>query len=250
MSNKDVVTDEYSLLFGDCLERMKEIPDGSVDLILTDPPYQSTKCSWDSMIPFEPMWVELKRIIKPNGAIVMTASQPFTTTLIASNMKMFRYVWHWHKGYSTGFANCNKMPMKSFEDVCVFYKKLPTYNPQGLVDSGKVNKRGSAQESMGKTGCVGGEYTQIKTNYPTDEIRTKKERTQHPTGKPVALLEYLIKTYTNEGETVLDFTFGSCSTGVACLNTNRKFLGIEMEEKYFDIGVKRMQESIIKGEVK
>ena len=246
----NVKTDMYELRQGDCLGLMKEIPDASVDLILVDLPYGTTACSWDSVIPFEPMWVELKRIIKPNGAIVMTASQPFTTTLIASNMKMFRYVWHWHKGYSTGFANCNKMPMKSFEDVCVFYKKLPTYNPQGLVDSGKVNKRGSAQESMGKTGCVGGEYTQIKTNYPTDEIRTKKERTQHPTGKPVALLEYLIKTYTNENETVLDFTFGSCSTGVACLNTNRKFLGVEMEEKYFDIGVKRMQESIIKGEIK
>ena len=250
MSNKDVVTNEYSLLFGDCLERMKEIPDGSVDMILTDPPYGTTACKWDSVIPFDLMWEQLKRIIKPNGAIVMTASQPFTTTLIASNMKMFRYVWHWHKGYSTGFANCNKMPMKSFEDVCVFYKKLPTYNPQGLVDSGKVNKRGSAQESMGKTGCVGGEYTQIKTNYPTDEIRTKKERTQHPTGKPVALLEYLIKTYTNENETVLDFTFGSCSTGVACLNTNRRFIGVEMEEKYFDIGVNRMQESTVKGEIK
>ena len=240
MSNKDVVTNEYSLLFGDCLERMKEIPDGSVDMVLTDPPYGTTACKWDSVIPFEFMWNELKRIIKPNGAVVMTASQPFTTTLIASNMKMFRYVWHWHKGYSTGFANCNKMPMKSFEDVCVFYKKLPTYNPQGLVDSGKVNKRGSAQESMGKTGCVGGEYTQIKTNYPTDEIRTKKERTQHPTGKPVALLEYLIKTYTQEGETVLDFTMGSGSTGVACLNTNRRFIGIEMDETYFDIAANRM----------
>ena len=229
---------------GDCLELMKHIPDGSVDMVLTDPPYGTTACKWDSVIPFEPMWVELKRIIKPNGAIVMTASQPFTTTLIASNMKMFRYVWHWHKGYSTGFANCNKMPMKSFEDVCVFYKKLPTYNPQGLVDSGKVNKRGSAQESMGKTGCVGGEYTQIKTNYPTDEIRTKKERTQHPTGKPVALLEYLIKTYTNENETVLDFTFGSGSTGVACLNTNRRFIGVEMNEGYFDIAKDRIEKAL------
>ena len=225
---------------GDCLERMKEIESSSVDLILTDPPYGTTACKWDSVIDLPLIWEQLKRIIKPNGAIVMTASQPFTTTLIASNMKMFRYVWHWHKGYSTGFANCNKMPMKSFEDVCVFYKKLPTYNPQGLVDSGKVNKRGSAQVSMGKTGCVGGEYTQIKTNYPTDEIRTKKERTQHPTGKPVALMEYLIKTYTQEGETILDFTFGSGTTGVACMNTNRKFIGIEMDDKYFDIGSKRI----------
>ena len=236
----DIKTNNVWLMKGDCLERMKEIESSSVDLILTDPPYGTTACKWDSVIDLPLIWEQLKRIIKPNGAIVMTASQPFTTTLIASNMKMFRYVWHWHKGYSTGFANCNKMPMKSFEDVCVFYKKLPTYNPQGLVDSGKVNKRGSAQVSMGKTGCVGGEYTQIKTNYPTDEIRTKKERTQHPTGKPVALMEYLIKTYTQEGETILDFTFGSGTTGVACMNTNRKFIGIEMDDKYFDIGSKRI----------
>ena len=236
----DIKTNNVWLMKGDCLERMKEIESGSVDLILTDPPYGTTACKWDSVIDLPLMWEQLKRIIKPNGAVVMTAAQPFTTTLIASNMKMFRYVWHWHKGYSTGFANCNKMPMKSFEDVCVFYKKLPTYNPQGLVDSGKVNKRGSAQVSMGKTGCVGGEYTQIKTNYPTDEIRTKKERTQHPTGKPVALMEYLIKTYTQENETVLDFTFGSGTTGVACLNTNRKFVGIEMDNHYFDIGSKRI----------
>ena len=236
----DIKTNNIWLMKGDCLERMKEIESGSVDLILTDPPYGTTACKWDSVIDLPLMWEQLKRIIKPNGAVVMTAAQPFTTTLIASNMKMFRYVWHWHKGYSTGFANCNKMPMKSFEDVCVFYKKLPTYNPQGLVDSGKVNKRGSAQVSMGKTGCVGGEYTQIKTNYPTDEIRTKKERTQHPTGKPVALMEYLIKTYTQENETVLDFTFGSGTTGVACLNTNRKFVGIEMDNHYFDIGSKRI----------
>jgi len=168
------------------------------------------------------MWEQLKRLIKPNGAIVMTASQPFTTTLIASNMKMFRYQWHWHKGYSTGFANCNKMPMKSFEDVLVFYSKLPNYNPQGLTESGKINRRGSSSESMGETGCVAGESIQKYTNYPTDEIRTSKERTQHPTGKPVALMEYLIKTYTNKGETVLDFTMGSGTTGVACKNLGRR----------------------------
>ena len=236
----DIKTNNVWLMKGDCLERMKEIESGSVDLILTDPPYGTTACKWDSVIDLALMWEQLKRIVKPNGAVVMTAAQPFTTTLIASNMKMFRYVWHWHKGYSTGFANCNKMPMKSFEDVCVFYKKLPTYNPQGLVDSGKVNKRGSAQVSMGKTGCVGGEYTQIKTNYPTDEIRTKKERTQHPTGKPVALMEYLIKTYTQENETVLDFTQGSGSTGVAAVNTGRKYIGVELDDHYFNIGKERI----------
>ena len=228
------------LIHGDCLEEMKRIPDGSVDAVICDPPYGTTACRWDTVIPLEPMWEQLKRVTKKNGAIVLFGSQPFTSALVMSNPKMFRYVWHWHKGYSTGFANCNKMPMKSFEDVCVFYKKLPTYNPQGLVDSGKINKRGSAQESMGRTGCIGGEYTQIKTNYPTDEIRTKKERTQHPTGKPVALMEYLIKTYTNEGETVLDFTMGSGTTGVACKNLNRNFIGIELDKEYFEIAKERI----------
>jgi site-specific DNA-methyltransferase (adenine-specific) len=229
------------LMQGDCLERMKEIPDGSVDMVLTDPPYGATACKWDSIIPLEPMWQQLKRVIKPNGAIVMTASQPFTTTLIGSNMKMFKYCWHWHKGYSTGFANCNKMPMKAFEDVVVFYSKLPTYNPQGLTRCGIVNKRGGQSEAMGRTGCVGGEYVQRFTNYPTDEIRTKKEKTQHPTGKPVALMEYMIKTYTNEGETVLDFTMGSGTTGVAAKNLGRKFIGIELDPAYFKIAQERIE---------
>jgi site-specific DNA-methyltransferase (adenine-specific) len=232
---------KVNLMQGDCLERMKEIEDGSVDMVLTDPPYGTTACKWDSIIPLEPMWEQLKRIIKPNGAIVMTASQPFTTTLIASNMKMFKYCWHWHKGYSTGFANCNKMPMKAFEDVVVFYSKLPAYNPQGLVESGKVNKRGSSSESMGRTRCTGGIHIQKFTNYPTDEIRTKKERTYHPTGKPVALMEYLIKTYTNEGNAVLDFTMGSGTTGVACVNLNRNFIGIEKDEGYFNIAKERIE---------
>lgn len=228
------------LMHGDCLDRMKEIPSGSVDMILTDPPYGTTQNKWDSIIPLDLMWKELKRVIKHNGAIVMTASQPFTTKLISSNYNMFRYTWHWHKGYSTGFANCNKMPMKAFEDVTVFYSKLPTYNPQGLLESNKINKRSSSSESMGKTKCVGGSRAQMFTNYPLDEIRTKKERTHHPTGKPVALMGYLIKTYTNEGETVLDFTYGSGTTGVACMNLNRNFIGIEMADNYFNIGKERI----------
>lgn len=231
---------------GDCLELMKEIPSGSVDMVLTDPPYGTTACKWDSVIPFEPMWEQLKRIIKPNGAIVLFSQQPFTSYLICSNPKDFRYQFVWDKGYSTGFANANKMPLKKHEDVCVFYKKLPTYNPQGLIKIEpkiKVRKKGGAGEVMGKNGTENKEYFQTATNYPTSIIRTKKEKAYHPTGKPVALLEYLIKTYTQEDETVLDFTMGSGSTGVACVNTNRKFIGIEKDDKYFEIAEKRIKDA-------
>ncbi len=259
MSNKDVVTDEYSLLFGDCLERMKEIPDGSVDLILTDPPYQSTSCSWDSMIPFEPMWEQLKRIIKSNGAIVLFGSEPFSSMLRCSNLKMFKYDWVWNKTKPQGFLNAKARPLVEHELIHVFSSgtctstsKTMTYNPQGLINVDVLLKN-TDTESMGKRKSrkSGSEYKQTQSNYPRSILRYAHDQSKlHPTQKPVALLEYLIKTYTQEGETVLDFTFGSCSTGVACLNTNRKFLGIEMEEKYFDIGVKRMQESTIKGEMK
>ncbi len=236
----DIKTDRAHLMLGDCLERMAEIPDGSVDMVLADPPYGTTACKWDSVIDLPQMWAHLKRVIKPNGAIVMTAAQPFTTTLIGSNMKMFRYCWHWHKGYSTGFANCNKMPMKAFEDVAVFYSRLPRYDPQGVVPSGGINRRGAAAEAMGRTGCVGGEMVQKLTGYPSDEIRTRKERTHHPTGKPVALMEYLIKTYTNEGETVLDFAMGSGTTGVACKHLGRQFIGIELGPTYYAIAAGRV----------
>ena len=235
------------LKHGDCLELMKDIPDGSVDMVLTDQPYGTTACKWDSVIPFEPMWEQLKRIIKPNGAIVLFSQQPFTSYLICSNPKDFRYQFVWDKGYSTGFANANKMPLKKHEDVCVFYKKLPTYNPQGLIKIEpkiKVRKKGGAGEVMGKNGTENKEYFQTATNYPTSIIRTKKEKAYHPTGKPVALLEYLIKTYTQEDETVLDFTMGSGSTGVACVNTNRKFIGIEKDDKYFEIAEKRIKDAI------
>lgn len=234
------------LMQGDCLERMKELPDGGVNMVLTDQPYGTTACKWDSVIPLEPMWEQLKRVIKPNGAIVMTASQPFTTTLIASNMKMFRHNWVWDKGYSTGFANANKMPMKGFEDVLVFYSKLPTYNPQGIVKiKPKARKRasGGAGEVMGKNGTENKEYVSKYSNYPNGFIKTKKEKTKHPTGKPVALMEYLIKTYTNEGETVLDFTCGSGTTGVAAVNTGRSFIGIEMDDHYFSIAEQRIAEA-------
>ena len=249
MSNKDIVTNEYSLLFGDCLERMKEIPDGSLDLILTDPPYGTTACKWDSIIPLEPMWEQLKRIIKPNGAIVMTASQPFTTTLISSNMKMFKYCWVWDKKKGGNIQVLKWQPYKVHEDVVVFSSGAVKYYPIKTKQKERTGKTYSAGEANGIPNY--GDLRTYNDKHPKSIIEVSNANNKgkvHPTQKPVALMEYLIKTYTQENETVLDFTFGSCSTGVACLNTNRKFKGIEMEEKYFDIGVKRMQESTIKGE--
>ena len=230
-----------NLMQGDCLDRMKEIPDGSVDMVLTDPPYGTTACKWDSIIPLEPMWEQLKRIIKPRGAIVMTASQPFTSILGASNIEWLRYSWVWRKSAATGHLNAKKMPMKNHEDVMVFYAKQPTYNPQGLVDFGKVVRRGN---NGGCYGVSGKQNLQEKTGYPRTVQEFKSEgKTVHPTQKPVALMEYLIKTYTNEGETVLDFTMGSGSTGVACVNTNRNFIGIELDPDYFEIAKKRIHEA-------
>ena len=235
---------EIDLRQGDCLEAMKSIPDGSIDLVLTDPPYGTTSCKWDSIIPLEQMWEQLKRIIKPNGAIVMTASQPFTTVLAHSNLKYFRYEWIWLKSNSTGFQLAKKMPLKKHENILVFYNKLPTYNPQGLRLYGKRNRRGS----VGNGGHLANEcndYIQEFTNYPTQTIKFDYDKDKiHPTQKPVALMEYLVKTYTNEGDTVLDFTMGSGSTGVACVNTNRNFIGIELDEKYFEIAKKRIKEEL------
>jgi len=230
------------LMQGDCLEKMKEIPDGSVDMVLADPPFGITACEWDSIIPLEPMWKQLKRVIKPNGAIVLMASQPFTSVLGASNVKMLRYSWVWKKTAATGHLNAKRMPMKNAEDVMVFYKKQPTYNPQGLIDCNKITRRGNNGGCYGESGK---ENLQTKMNYPRTILEFKSEgRNVHPTQKPVALMEYLIKTYTNEGETVLDFAAGSFTTGVACVNLNRKFIGIELDKDYFEIGAKRIEESV------
>lgn len=246
------------LMQGDCLERMKEIPDGSVDMILTDPPYGTTACKWDSIIPLEPMWAQLKRIIKPNGAIVMTASQPFTTALIASNMKMFKYCWVWVKNKPSGFAQSKNKPMTKHEDICVFSdgvtvhanqtsKRMP-YFPVGLIE---INKEVSgARPSKGAGGMSARpshkkKIMQTHTNYPDTILNFDKlNKSMHPTQKPVALMEYLIKTYTNEGDKVLDFTMGSGTTGVACMNLNRKFIGIELDADYFRIAQERIQKAI------
>lgn len=251
----DIKTESMWLMKGDCLERMKEIPDGSVDMVLADVPYGSTACAWDSIIPLEPMWEQLKRIIKPNGAIVMTASQPFTTALIASNMKMFKYCWVWEKNRPTGSQHARNRPMSKHEDIVVFSAapmghasqlkdKRMIYNPQGVVATGRqktVKAKGFHGNHIGaRPNQVGVKYD-VFTGFPQTVLAFAKEEDHiHPTQKPVALMEYLIKTYTNENETVLDFTMGSGTTGVACVNTGRKFIGIELDDHYFEIGKNRI----------
>lgn len=247
---------KIKLMQGDCLERMKEIESGSVDMVLTDPPYGTTACKWDSIIPLEPMWEQLKRVIKPNGAIVMTASQPFTTTLISSNMKMFKYCWVWEKSRALGFTNAKNKPLNKHEDIVVFSygtvanksNKRMRYNPQGLIE---INKVVSGIKDCAADKLDGGhkfarkshnpKHIQTHTNYPHQIINFKSaSKTVHPTQKPVALMEYLIKTYTHEGETVLDFTMGSGTTGVAAKNLKRNFIGIELDKTYFNIAQKRI----------
>ena len=228
-------------MLGDCLERMKEIPDGSVDMILTDPPYGTTYCKWDSIIPLEPMWEQLNRIIKPSGAIVMTASQPFTTKLISSNIKMFKYCWVWEKSRFANQMLAKKQPLKIHEDLIVFCGGKTPYNPQGLIECDKITKQGSKITANNGGGNRATSYTQTHTNYPRTIQKFKSaSKAVHPTQKPVALMEYLIKTYTNESETVLDFTMGSGTTGVAAKNLKRNFIGIEMDENYFNIAQERI----------
>ena len=236
----------YKLYHGDCLEIMdKLIAKGiEVDMILTDPPYGTTANKWDSIIPLDQMWAKLELLTKKNGVTLIFGSQPYTTILNNSNIKDFKYEWIWVKNNSTGFQLANKRPLKKHELISVFYKKQPTYNPQGLVEYNKVNKRGAigGNWSEMRSNC----YIQKYTNYPTDILEFPYDREKyHPTQKPVGLLEYLIKTYTNEGDLVLDFTMGSGSTGVACLNTNRDFIGIELDENYFNIAKDRMDNIIV-----
>ena len=229
---------------------MKNIPDGSIDLILTDPPYGTTACKWDSVIDFDLMWLQLKRIIKPNGAIVLFGSEPFSSMLRCSNLKMFKYDWVWNKTKPQGFLNAKARPLVEHELIHVFSSgtctstsKTMTYNPQGLINVDVLLKN-TDTESIGKRKSrkSGSEYKQTQSGYPRSILRYAHDQSKlHPTQKPVALLEYLIKTYTQEGETVLDFTMGSGSTGVAAKNTNRKFIGIELDETYFNIAQERIK---------
>ena len=238
------------LMQGDCLERMKEIPDGGVDLVLTDPPYGTTACKWDSIIPLEPMWEQLKRVIKPSGAIVLFGNEPFSSLLRVSNLDIYKYDWIWDKNKPTGMLNAKRQPLRRFENVLVFYKKQGTYNPQKTINPNGVEKRslyGYNRDNEGgettgqiKKGGVSSHYEADKLLPVNIQVFKKPNKPVHPTQKPVELMEYLIKTYTNEGETVLDFTMGSGTTGVACVNLNRKFIGVEMDENYFEIAKKRI----------
>lgn len=236
---------------GDCLELMKEIPDGSVDMILDDLPYGTTDCAFDKRLPFEPMWKEFLRVTKHNAAIVLFSQMPFGAELIMSQRKFFRYEWCWEKSLGVGFLNAKKMPLRCHENILVFYRKLPTYNPQFTkgkpysADIPTTNTQNYGKRHGVHSGNDGEHY------YPRDVIKFRQvtnfsnEKNCSPQ-KPTDLLEYLIRTYTNEGELVLDATMGSGSTGVACVNTKRRFIGFEKEQKFFEIAQKRIDEALAK----
>jgi site-specific DNA-methyltransferase (adenine-specific) len=231
------------LRLGNCLEVMKDIPDGSVDMVLTDPPYGTTACKWDTVIPLEPMWEQLHRIVKDNSAICLFGSEPFSSHLRMSNLKMFRYDWVWIKNRITGAGSAKYQPMKRYEIVSVFGKRINYFpvrtarknSPPGNKNQSNISTYGSKNRELKKRNIT-------IDRLPDNVMEFKTERGLHPTQKPVALMEYLVKTYTQEGETVLDFTMGSGTTGVACVNTGRKFIGIELDENYFEIAKKRVEE--------
>lgn len=230
----------------DCLDGMKRIPNKSVDMILCDLPYGTTNCKWDAIIPFEPLWEQYKRIIKDNGAIVLTASQPFTSALVMSNIKMFKYEWIWIKNRGTGHLNAKIMPLACHESVLVFCKKKTIYNPQKekgepyqrLNCSRDSTNKGTYGKMNKTTNNINNGYRYPKTYLKFDKV----ERTLHPTQKPAALFEYLIRTYTNEGDSVLDNCMGSGTTAIACINTGRNFIGFELDKNYFEIAEKRIAE--------
>ena len=246
---KDIKTESLWLMKGDCLERMKEIPDGSVDLILTDPPYAKTQNVWDSVIQLDKMWEQLKRIIKHNGAVLLFGQNSFSFKLGLSNEQMFRYSIVWEKTKAGGFLNEKKMPLQAHEDILCFYSKLPIYNPQFEVGKPYTKKAitNGDGNNYGKFDRVGQVAVNNGTRCPRSVIKFSNDNhgSLHPTQKPVALMEYLIKTYTTDSETVLDFTMGSGTTGVACINTNRKFIGIERDDNYFDIATKRILGGVV-----
>lgn len=224
---------------GDCLELMKDIPSGSVDMILCDLPYGTTQNKWDTVIPFQVLWGEYWRILKPNGAVVLTAAQPFTSALVMSQVSNFKYGWVWKKSKPTGHLNAKKQPMRNTEDVLVFCRAQSVYNPQGTKPTDVMVSR----TNRGNYGECSKTTRQTVTGYPTTILEFPTENGTHPTQKPVALMEYLIRTYTNEGETVLDNCMGSGTTGVACVNTNRNFIGIEKDPAYFQIAKDRINQA-------
>lgn len=241
---------------GDCLEIMADFLPSSVDMILCDLPYGTTACAWDAVIPFAPLWEQYKRVVRPGGVVVLTAAQPFMTAVIGSNLSDFKYCWYWDKKAVTGFANAKLQPLRCVEYVVVFYSSKPTYNPQGLVRINAVKRNGvsvggdtvrgdvAASAGKGSLRTAGAEYVQEWTNYPKQLLEVPRDRSKvHPTQKPVALMEYLIRTYTNPGDVVLDNTMGSGTTGVAAIQSGRRFIGIERDPDYFAICQKRIGEA-------
>lgn len=232
----------------DCIEGMKNIPDNSIDMILTDLPYGVTNCNWDKTIPFLPLWEQYNRVTKERAAIVLFSVQPFTTKLIHSNLKHFRYCWYWKKNNKTGFTFAKYQPMRCVEDICVFYKCAPTYNPQGIkeIENARVRQRkDTGKDGIYKIRKMTKAYIQQYTNYPVhllefDNEAINNKNRLHPTQKPLALCEYLIKTYTNEGETVLDSCAGSGTTLLAAKNTGRKYLGFETDQRYYNTSIDRL----------
>ena len=252
LNNKD----KFQLYKGDCLEIMKDIPDKSVDMVLCDLPYNTTSCKWDKLLPMDLLWKEYERIITDKGAIVLFGTEPFSSKVRLSNEKLYKYDWKWIKSIVGNFLNCKNSPLKKYEDIMVFSKgtiangspRLMRYNPQGLIKV-ELKRNNGNKDNRDRNGTIGnrpsrqGEYKQEYTNYPTNILEFSNETGLHPTQKPVLLLEYLIKTYTNENETVLDNTMGSGSTGVACLNTNIKFIGIEKDDTFFQIAKNRIEDT-------
>ena len=248
--------EKYKLYHGDCLEVMdKLIKDGViVDAIITDPPFGTTACKWDSVIPFDEMWKRLNKLIKPNGAIVLFGNEPFSSALRMSNIKNYKYDWYWNKNRPSGVFTAKKQPLKAVDTISVFYKKQCVYNPQ-MIERTEEELKQLSKQSVYTSGSQtdGREWAKTanrhdnKFKYPRNSLNHKtvfnrsKEKVPHPTQKPVDLMEYLIITYTNEGDLVLDFTMGSGSTGVACMNTDRRFIGIELDEKYFNIAKERIE---------
>lgn len=235
------------ILHGDCLELMKEIPTGSIDMILCDLPYGTTQNKWDTVIPFEDLWASYERIIKDNGAIVLTAQCPFDKVLGASNLKLLRYELIWVKNIATGHLNANKIPMKNHENILVFYKKLPTFNPQLSEGKPYTAIRKSINDNGSNYGHIEKRTDTINagTRKPLSVLNFKRETGIHPTQKPVPLFEYLIRSYTNEGDTVLDNCAGSFTTAIAAINSKRKFICIEREQKYFDLGSDRVYKHLL-----
>ena len=236
------------LIKGDCIEVMDNLIEQgiNVDCVITDLPYGITKCKWDTVIPFDKMWERLNKLIKPNGAIVLFGTEPFSSTLRMSNIKNYKYDWIWNKKISANFLNANKMHLKQFENISIFYKKLPTYNPQKTIGKPFVDKRDNNKKrkecNIGGTIPLPTKQDNKGDRHPTGIITfsARNNNPLHPTQKPVALIEYLIKTYTNENELVLDFTMGSGTTGVACKNLNRDFIGIELDDEYLEIAKNRI----------